>query len=200
MTESHIEIVTQILGYLVLLSALISMQTKKMAYLVIWQCLSNVFVVSQFLLRGEYSAMGICTIGAIETLVVFVYNVKNKKFPIFFTVIFTLCSFGVILGLAVKRGYYEPVSDTLPLLAAILFNVAMVMPRSSVARILMTMNSIIWLILNIIKFDRSLVITYSVLITLTVIGIIRLDREDWKAFWRKLFRKEKNKPEIEKST
>ena len=192
MTESQLAIIIEILGYLVLFTALVSMQTKKMAYLVIWQCMSNVFVVTQFMLRGEFSAMGVCVIGAVETLIIFLFDRKEKKFPIYLTVVFTLLSITVASVVVFMKGSFDLVSDSIPMLASVLFNIAMATTRSSVARILMMLNSSLWLLLNVINFNLSLAITYSILVAMTIVGIIRLDRKEWKSFFAKILKKTKN--------
>ena len=181
------EIVISILGYLVLLTALVSMQVKKMEYLVIFQCVSNALVVAQYLLRGEVTAMGICTLGTVFTLVAFFYNRLDKKVPVYLTAVFAFLGVAVTLVIALVKNSFNPLSDIVPLLAWIVFTVAMMQSKSWIARALMTTNSLLWLTHNIINFDLSLIITYSVLVLFALVGIIRLDRREW----RSLFVKEK---------
>ena len=180
MTETQILIITEILGYLVLATALISTQVKKMYNMVILQCASNAFVVAQYLLRGEFSAMGICTLGAIVTLVIFFFDKKEKKFPIYLTVIFTALGLAVTVTTIFAKGSFDPFSDIIPILAWIVFNFAMSEQRAHVGRLLMMINSALWLVLNLVNFSTSLVITYSILMVTAIVGIFRLDLSAWR--------------------
>lgn len=191
MFGTQLDLIIEILGYLVLVTALVSMQIKKMQYLVIWQCMSNVFVVLQLGLRGELSASGVCILGAIETFLIFLFNKREESFPRSLTVLFSIASINVALLVIYINGTFSIVSDLVPIAAAIVFNIAMATTRSSVARLLMLFNSMLWLLLNVIQFSPSLVITYSVLVVTTVVGIVRLDRADWGVFFKKVFGKEK---------
>ena len=66
-------------GFLMLIVSIISMQLKKMEYVVILQSAANVLVVVQYGMRGELSASGICALGAIETLILFFINKKGNN-------------------------------------------------------------------------------------------------------------------------
>lgn len=192
MTEEQLELIIKILGYLVLITALASMQVKKMAYLVILQCASNIFVVTQYLLRGEFSAMGICTLGAILTLMVFFFNIKEKSVPIPILVFFIVAGIGVTIGVIIGDGGFDPRDHIVPLVAWVFFNVAMMQSKSWIARALMTVNSSLWLLHNVVNFNLSLIITYSVLVITSLIGILRLDRAEWKSFLQGMFRKKED--------
>ena len=195
MTEEQLEIIISVLGYLVLLTALISMQVKKMQYLVIFQCVSNLCVVAQYLLRGEFSAMGICTLGATLTLVIFFYDIKEKKVPKPITFAFIFAGIAVTVAVIVMNGTFNPKGDIVPLVAWVVFNVAMMQSKSWIARIFMTSNSALWLLHNVINFDLSLIITYTILVVTAIIGIIRLDRAEWGSLLRGTGAKNKNNTE-----
>lgn len=193
MTEQQIFIITEILGVLVLLSALISLQAKKVIYLVIFQCISNVLVTAQYFVRGEFSATGICILGAVETLLIFALGRKNKKLPKLAVAAFILSGAAYIIVLSVSGDTFSLASDLVPLSAWVLFNFAMISSGAALARFLMMLNGSLWLVLNIINFDPSLFVTYLILVCVAIVSIIRLDRAEWKSFFSSNFKKsEKN--------
>ena len=163
------------------------MQVKKMQYLVIFQCVSNLFVVMQYLLRLEFSAMGICTLGAILTLIIFFYDREGKKVPKPLILVFIVSGIAVTVAVTLMNGSFKPKSDIVPLVAWIVFCLAMMQSRGWIARVLMMINGSLWLIHNLINFDLSLAITYIVLVLTSLIGIVRLDRAEWRAFFARIF-------------
>ena len=195
MTEEQLEIIISVLGYLVLITALISMQVKKMQYLVIFQCVSNLCVVAQYLLRGEFSAMGICTLGATLTLVIFFYDIKEKQVPKPIILSFVLAGIALTVAVVIMNGTFDPKGDIVPLVAWVVFNVAMMQSKSWIARIFMASNSALWLLHNVINYDLSLIITYTILFVTAVIGMVRLDRAEWGAFLKGMGNKNKNNAE-----
>ena len=186
--SEKMEIAVEAVGYLMLLLSILSMQVKKMQYVVILQSVANLLVVLQFAMRNELSASGVCAIGAVETLALFFINKKGARIPMWFTALFISLGLGVSVVMIVINGF-KGVTDVLPMIAVVVFNIAMVQKRSYVSRILMIFNSAIWLSLNIISFDLSLVISYSVLILMAAVGIVRLDRGEWRALFVRLFSK-----------
>ncbi len=186
MFDSSLDIIIFILGCAVLLTALISMQVKKLHYLVILQSISNGFAVAQYSLRSEISSVIICSLGAILTLVVFFYDRKEKRVPSPIVIAFSAAGIAVTLTVIFMNGAFSPRSDIIPLLAWIVFNLAMMQSKSWIARVLMMSNSSLWLILNLINFDLSLAVTYAVLVVTSIIGIIRLDRREWRAFFARI--------------
>ena len=192
-------ITIDILGYAMLLMSILSMQVKRMQYMVILQSIANALVVVQYAMRGELSASGVCALGALETLLLFFFNKKGWRIPLWFTLSFITAGLGVSTLMIVINGF-NGITDILPMIAVVLFNVAMVQSHSSISRILMLINSSIWLTLNIISFDQSTVIAYSVLTAMAVVGIVRLDRKEWCAFFHRLYAKlEKNETKDEEN-
>jgi hypothetical protein len=63
-----------------------------------------------------------------------------------------------------------------------------VQKRSSVARICSFGNTTLWLIYDILCAP-SAIFTHAVILVFVAFGIIRLDREDWKLFFAKFFKK-----------
>lgn len=194
MTPEQIKLISEILGVFVLLVSIASLNCKSMSLLVIFQCAANVFVVCQYAIRGEISSSGVCAVGAVETLIIYLLSRKGKKLPVCLTVVFTAIALAFpVASVLMENREFNFVSDLFPMIAAVLFNIAMVQSRSSVSRVLMFMNAFLWLLLNIVNPSVSLIITYVVLEVFNVVGIVRLDRADWRAFFSRIFGKGENK-------
>ena len=163
-----------------------------MEYIVIFQSLANVLVVVQYAMRGELSASGICALAAVETLILFFINKKGKRVPWLFTAGFITAGVTISVITIVLNGF-QGIGDVIPLIAIFTFNFAMVQSRAHVSRIIMFVNTSLWLILNVVNFNTSLCISYIVLLTMTVVGIIRLDLGQWRAFFKKLGAEKENK-------
>ena len=163
-----------------------------MQYVVILQSAANVLVVVQYGMRGELSASGVCALGAIETLILFFINKKGKRVPWYFTAGFIIAGVALSVTMMVINGF-RGFGDIIPLISVFTFNFAMVQSRSHVARLLMFINTALWLVLNIVVYNQSLFISYTVLLVMALVGIIRLDLGEWRAFFKKLGAEKENK-------
>ena len=200
LTPEQIKMIAEIIGFLVMVVSVISLNCKSMSRLVILQCIANALVVCQYSIRGEISSSGVCAVGAAQTLIIYFFARKEKKVPVYLTLLFTVAALSFPIVSAVTRGSFDPVSDLLPMIASVTFNVAMVQSSSSISRILMFINATIWLILNCINPSLSLIVTYIVLDTSNIVGMVRLDRAEWKAFFVRIFGKKADTPENNEKT
>ena len=69
--------IAQLISILTALFAVLSMQMKKMKYVLITQILANLLAASTYLLLNGFSGAGISLIAILQLVVVYIYNVKK---------------------------------------------------------------------------------------------------------------------------
>ena len=79
---------------------------------------------------------------------------------------------------------YMGIYDLLALAALFFFVLSITRTKSYAARICTALNCTFWLIYDILCAP-SAILTHGVLLGFTVVGIIRLDRREWCAFFKK---------------
>jgi len=165
--------------------AVVTLQLRNMRIILLGQIIANGLVAAQYLLEGTISAAGICAAAIIQVTVGYFFSSKGKPFPKWLTAVFVL----VYTVIAVIT--YRTPFDIFSYLASLTFAISMVQSRSSVCRILLVFNNIFWIACAVGTGAYSPVIMNTTLLVTTVIGIIRLDREDWRTAIARLKGREK---------
>ncbi|MBR2019181.1 MAG: YgjV family protein [Clostridia bacterium] len=180
--EQNNEIIALIISIFTTLFAVAGMQFKSMKVIIVSQLLANTLLGVQYVLEDRLSASGIVMIAIVLTIISFVFSYKKMDFPIWLVIVFCV-GFAVVSVLS-----YQNAWDILPLVAVWFFAWAMVQKNSAVCRILSLCNVLLWLIYDI-ALAPSAILTHAVIIVFTVVGIIRQDRKEWAAFFKKIFGK-----------
>jgi hypothetical protein len=165
------------------------MQFKNMKYVLICQLLSNAILGTQLVLEGQASTCGVVAVALVQTIISYILGAKKKAFPVWLTCVF------IVIFTVVSIITYKSVFDILTCLAVWFFAIGIVQKRSSICRIYSLVNSILWLTYDIFCAP-SAVLTHAVIIVFIVVGMIRLDREDWKKFFAKLGKKQTKNEEV----
>jgi heme/copper-type cytochrome/quinol oxidase subunit 4 len=185
------EYLAYILGIFTTVFAVASMQFKDMKYVLVCQLICNSILTAQYVIEDRVSVSGVVILAVIQTIVRFFFDMKHKPFPVWLTCVF-IVGFTVVSIVMMKSPY-----DLITCAAVWFYAICVVQKRSSVARICSTVNTVLWLIYDILCAP-SAVVTHAVILVFIIAGIIRLDREDWKLFFSKIFGKgEKNAEKIE---
>ena len=172
--------------------AVAGMQFRNMRIILVSQLLSNGLLALQCILGGTASAGGIVFLAIAQTVVSFIFNTKNKRFPVALTLVF------MVGFTAITVIYFSTPFDLLTMVAAWFFALAVVQERSHICRLYSLINTVLWLIYDVFMMPSGMV-NHSVIAVLIAVSIIRLDRGEWKQFFSRI-RKEKNeeKEEISK--
>lgn len=172
-----------IIGIFTTIFAVASMQFKNMKYVLVCQLICNSLLTMQYVIEGRISVSGVVVLAVIQTIVRFFFDKKGKPFPVWLTCVFIVL-FTVVSVVMMKSPY-----DLITCVAVWFFAICIVQKRSSVARICSFTNTVLWLIYDILQAP-SAVITHAVILVFVAVGIIRLDREDWKEFFKNLGKKQ----------
>lgn len=157
--------------------AVLSLQGKRMAFILICQLIANALIVVQYSISGAFSGAWICSLAVVQLLVIYLFNRAKRPFPIYLTVAFIL-GYAVITAINFTAAY-----DVLSGLAACTFALSVVQRSAAVCRVYMLVNSLLWLAFGIFSASYGAIPVYAVLIIVGIVSMIRLDRD----FWRGVF-------------
>lgn len=149
--------------------AVLTMQLKSMRNILIGHIIVNVTSASTYFLLGGFSGAGICIIAIIQSITMFVLNVKNIKPGLWLTAIF------VALFVACSAVYYKSPIDILSGLAAILFAVSVVQTKASLSRAWFVFNPLAWLIYDLFTQAYVQMIIHAAIFISTTLSIFRND-------------------------
>ena len=178
-----IDIIATVIGVITTAVAVLGMQFKNMKYILATQIVSNSLLVVQYLLQCTMSGSGVVILGIVQVTIGYVLGRMNKDFPLYLTVIF------IIGHTVISIVSYSVPYDVLSLVAAWVFAISMVQKSSSVCRAMTLLNLSLWLVYDFGTGAYSAVLTHAVIIVLTAVAVIRLDREAGKCAVKKIFKK-----------
>ena len=183
------EILAYILGIFTTGFAVASMQFKNMKLVLLFQLICNSTLTLQYVIEGRVSVSGVVILAVIQTIVRFFFDRQGKPFPVWLTCVF-IAGFTAVSVIMMTSPF-----DLITCVAVWFYAICIVQKRSSVARICSVINTVLWLIYDILCAP-SAIFTHAVILVFVIAGIIRLDREDWKLFFARFSGKgEKNSAE-----
>lgn len=146
-------------------------QFRGMRAIVIGQCILNFLIFFTLVLGNGVSGAAVCIIATIQTFLVYwMYQRKEKEVSVWFTLVFIAC---YIIASVIT---FKEFVDVLPIFAAVLFAISVVQSESWKYRLIILVNSLMWLAYNIlISSPVPLVAAYVIAVTSIVVGIVRLD-------------------------
>ena len=167
----------QIVGVLVTIAAVLSLQFKNMKHVLAMQVLANSLLMLNYWLLDAFSGATIALIAIAQTVIMFVVrlleNKMSKKTNTIITIIITIVFAIIFIASAIKT-YKAPV-DILSTLASMAFCFCIVQKNASVCRIFAATNSILWIGYDIGTFAWTTILTHGFSLASALIGIIRLD-------------------------
>lgn len=159
------------------------MLCKKMTNLILGQLLANSLLCLQYVLENAWSAAYTLPPSIALLIISFIYNHKSKSIPKWITNTFIIIFGGIVLFqilVRTKNGWdFIFLADVLVFAALVLFVICITREKSYQSRICTVINSLLWLTYDIICAP-SAILTHSVILLFTAIGIIRNDRKEWK--------------------
>lgn len=164
-------ILAQIAGFITAILAIIAVQLKEMKSILLMGVVTNALTVTNYWLLGEMSGAWICLIAIVQSLWIFYYSKDGRRFPKRLNYIFMLL-YSVAVFVA-----YQNIYDILSWVAAICFALAVVQLESSKYRLIICINSLSWIVYDIMTRSYTMGLTHGLIFLSTVIAIIRLDRK-----------------------
>ena len=159
----------QLVGILVAIFAILSLQCKNIKGLLALQVLANGLLMLNYALLDNWSGAVVGILAAVQTVIIFLFRSKEKDIPLYITILF-MASFIV----STVFTYQKPL-DILPCVAALVFVLITIQKKTSVCRKYALLNNILWIIYDIGAGAWTTLITHILLLISAIVGIIRLD-------------------------
>lgn len=164
-----LQMAAQIVGILIPVFAVLSLQCKNMRLLLALQIISNGLLMLNFALLDAWSGALTAILATVQTIIIFIFRVSNKKIPVFVIILF-MASF--ITGTIIT--YTRPL-DIIPCVAAFIFVFSIIQTKASVCRVYSLLNTILWIIYDIGSGAWTTIITHVLLLGSAIVGIMRHD-------------------------
>ncbi|MEE1043308.1 MAG: YgjV family protein [Clostridia bacterium] len=164
----------QIVGVFVTIAAVISMQFKTMKNILAGQIVANLLLMLNCALLSAWAGAGTGIIATIQTIVNYTFSARGKKIPVLLTIFF------MILYVVSSFFTYKVIADSLPLIASLIFAVAVMQEKASVCRLLSLGNSALWLTYDFCIGAYTTTLTHIILLVSVIAAIVRLDIKEWK--------------------
>lgn len=163
--------IAQILGMIGTIINICAIQiNKKKSILVLFMSANIVFGIN-FILLGSYSGGIICFIAAIQTVITYLFEKREKVFPKVLIPIYIIVA--IICGLV----SYQKWIDILPLLCSILYTMTIIQKKEEKVRKITFINVAFWVIYDLIIGAYTAAISDVFFTISSVIAIIRYDRK-----------------------
>ncbi|MBQ9011951.1 MAG: excinuclease ABC subunit UvrC [Bacilli bacterium] len=153
------------LGFVYTLFLILANFRKKFSQILIFQTISFFFKGLHYLLLGGLSGFWSSNISMVRNLIF--SKTKNNKFFLFLF-IFVYVVFGILS--------YNDFCSILPLFASVFYTVIISFKKPKYLRSGMIINCLLWLIYNIYILSIAGIITQFLVIVMTFISIIKLDK------------------------
>lgn len=137
-------IVAQIIGGIVLILTVISIQFKTKEKILMCQIIANVLISIQYFLLDALTGGVVSVINVIRCIIFYVYKKKNMKPSIVFLGIFVIVA--VVSGILT----WQSVFSIIPIIAAIVFTYGLWQDNIKITRICTAITAGNWSIYNII--------------------------------------------------
>ena len=153
--------------------AILSLQCKSMKSLLKLLIISSGLLIINFAFLDVWSLPDL--ILAVQTVITFIFKVKNIKIPSAVIVLF-------MASLVTSTIYmYEGFLDILPGIAAMIYTFSIIQKKSSDCRILATLHTILYIIFDIGSGAWAMTVPHILLLCSAVIGIKKLDTKKTKS-------------------
>lgn len=162
-------IISQLCGFAVSVAAILSMQLKNIKHILICQLVCNFLGAISYIMLGGFSGCGIYIAACVQTVLYYVFNLKNIKphalFTVFFMAVFLMCSIAT----------YQGFEDVISAVAALTCAMALSRTKPSGYRFFMLLNGLLWLIYDLCMGAYGMMFSHIVTMCSAAVGIIRLD-------------------------
>lgn len=160
-------LIAQIIGGIVLILTVISVQFKTKEKILLCQILANVLIAIQYFLLNALTGAVVSVINVIRCLIFYFYKKKNMKPSVFFLVVFIIIA--VVSGILT----WQSIFSIIPIIAAIIFTYGLWQDNVKVTKICTALTAGNWTIYNVIVKAYVGAIQSIAETTSAIIAIIR---------------------------
>ena len=144
---------------------------KNMKHILLLVCSSNVFIALSYVLTGAFTGAATCCVGAVQTIINYFFEQKEKPIPKWLIAIYAL-SF-TIANLLV----FSHITDMIALLAALTFVMCVSVKDGKKYRLWALMNTVLWVLYDFITLSFGPLSTHLILLATIIFGMVAHDRK-----------------------
>ena len=144
---------------------------KNMRLILLLVFLSNVCIGSSYLLSGAVNGVVSCAVGAVQSIVNYFFDRKNKPLPIWLIVVYALAF------AAVNIAVFSQFADVFSLLACMAFVLCIAQKNGKNFRIWTLANAALWLTYDIVSLSFAPIITHAFQVCVVLFGMLIHDRK-----------------------
>lgn len=137
-------VLAQVIGVIVLIITVISIQFKTKEKILICQIIANVLVALQYFLLNALTGAVVAVINVVRCIIFYYYKKKNKKPSIIFLTIFIIVA--IVSGILTWQNGFS----IIPIIATIVFTYGLWQDNVKVTRICTAITAGNWTIYNVI--------------------------------------------------
>ena len=166
--------IAQLMGIFSTFAAILCVQARNAAGILVGQILANVFSGLSYGLLGSLSGAWICIVAAVHSVIISFINKmqsdKRKKAVVIISAVFTLI---YLIGSALTYSHW---TDSISVVCALLFVVTIAQKEAGKMRNVMLLSMSLWVIFDIAVGAYTNVITHGSTIISILSAKLRLDR------------------------
>ena len=163
------EIVSQIIGGVVLIFVFLSTQTKNIKLVMLFQLVCNTLGALSYILLGGISGCGIFLVATAQSLIFLILRIKEKEAPRW--LIFIIMAAYIVCSLMT----FKTALDIFPLIATILCCISLSAKESKFFRLTMLFNGGVWIVYDIFVGAYTMLASHIATLLSSAWGIIRFD-------------------------
>lgn len=148
---------------------------EKIGKTLVLVCVANALVIASYTIEGGMSGAGASVIGALISVINYFFESKEKPVPMWLNIIYILAFVAVA---AITGGITIPA--VLVMIAGTACVLALAQKNGKGYRVWISLNSIVWIVYDIIMHTWGPLVQHSSLLLFTLAGMIIHDRKDKK--------------------
>ena len=162
-------IAAQIMGILVLILHILSMQMNDKKKIIFMLVLINIFSAINFILLGSVSGALICGFAVMQVMVNKYFESKMDRVPKSIVVIYIVIS--IIIGVV----SFKKLVDVIPTICSIMYSITILQSKEKNIRILSLVNMLLWVVFDLSYGAYTTVLSDFVTVISTLVGMYRFD-------------------------
>ena len=144
---------------------------KNMKVILLLVFLTNVLIATSYILTGAYNGAASCCVGAVQTIINYFFERKNKEIPKWLIAIYAVAF--IVVNLLV----FTKMTDILALLASLVFIIGISQKSGKPYRFWTMVNTALWILYDSITLSFGPLSTHAIQMATILTGIVMHDRK-----------------------
>ena len=144
---------------------------KNMKLILLLVFCSNSLVGASYAVTGAFGGAATCAVGALQTIINFLFERKEKPVPKWLIAVYAL-SFTAVNLLA-----FRVWADIIALLAALVFVISISVKNGKKYRLWTLVNSLLWVLYDLVTLSFGPLSTHTILLSTVLFGMLVHDRK-----------------------